>query len=97
MKSTESQAKDFLFILKAIESNLAFQIFDGRERKREREREAGRGGVTSTHISVQGGFQSRLRGSWETCLQAEGALGCDDDQEKERKSLMKNLQILVSE
>ena len=62
MKSTESQAKDFVLILKAIENNLVFQIFDWRE-KSERWREAGRGGVTSTHISVQGGFESRLKGS----------------------------------
>lgn len=32
----------------------------------------------------------------EACVQEEGALGFDDDQGKERKGLMKNLQTLVS-
>lgn len=32
----------------------------------------------------------------EACVQAEGALGLDDDEGKERKGPMKNLQTLVS-
>ena len=32
----------------------------------------------------------------EACVQEEGALGFDDDQGKERKGPMKNLQTLVS-
>ena len=81
--SRSSQSVGLSFLCYTGTSHLAFQLLDWREK--DRQREAERCDISSRHCSVciWERNEGKLR---EACLQAEGALGFNDDQGKERKA-----------